>query len=132
MLLGYPFGEGLKRLPAIGRAIDDHPAFGGNPLLIFHRRHEPGRVRITRMHGDSEPEDRRLDVLDLAPACRTVVGFEDAIMMLDPERVGSSRALHKQMRVLNVGVVSTLLRHVLSAHAFAATAPGFTTVPREP
>ena len=122
-------GEGFA---AIGGAVDDDFAGGGNAFFIFHGGDEPGGVRIFRMCGDGKAEDGGLDVGDFGPTGGAVGGTEDAVVMLDPESVWLCGALRDQVRILDVGVVCALGRHVFSAHAFAAGIPGASAVAGDP
>src|SRR6266699_1071040 len=116
VLLRQSLREHLEAFAPIPRARHDDPALHGDALLVAHARHEPGGVRVVGMHRDREAEPRGFDRGDLLPRRRAVGGAEHAIVVLDPKGIGLGPTLDQVVRILNVGIILTLGRHVRRAH----------------
>src|SRR6266699_2644230 len=132
VLLRQSLREHLEAFPPIPRARHDDPALHRDALLVAHARHEPGGVRVVGMHRDREAEPRGLDRGDLLPRRRAVGGAEYAVVVLDPKGIGLGPTLDQVVRILNVGIILTLGRHVRRAHALGTAFPGRTAVPGHP
>ena len=72
--LGQAAAQGLEAAATVAGAVHHHAAFGGNAPLVLDGRHEPGRVRILRMHHHREAEDGRLHIDNLCPSGAVVQG----------------------------------------------------------
>src|SRR2546430_215098 len=132
VLLRQPLREHLKAFAPVPGARYDYPALHWNALLVAHARHEPRGVRVVGMHRHREAERGGLDRGDLLPGRRAIGGAEDAVVVLDPEGIGPGSTLDQVVRILNVGIILALGRHVRRAHALRPAFPGRPAVPGHP
>src|SRR2546425_603242 len=93
---------------------------------------EPHAIHRWEMLRDREADPRGLDRGDLLPRRRAVGGAEHAVVVLDPKGIGLGPTLDQVVRILNVGIILTLGRHVRRAHALGTAFPGRTAVPGHP
>src|SRR5688572_22009489 len=84
------------------------------------------------MDGDGESKNGGFDVRNFGPRRRSVGGFEDAIVMLHPERFGIRSALHQTVNILNIGIELLLRRIVLGSHSAPGLFPRLAPVARDP
>src|SRR5438552_18144403 len=84
------------------------------------------------MDRDSKSENRRFYVFDFSPRRSPVGRFENPIVMLHPENLGISSALHEAVHVLNVVIGLIFFRLILGAHSRTGRVPGFSAIASDP
>ncbi len=83
------------------------------------------------MHGDREAEAAGSGGDDFAPVCAAIGRTKDAAMMLGPQHVGTRRALHNAMGILDQRIQLAPFRHEVGAHTLPHMPCG-TAVARAP
>src|SRR5262249_44576940 len=79
--------KSLERFSSIASAIHNDTSVDWTPLLVFMRRNKPRGVGIVWIDGYGKSEDRRFDIFNFRPGTRTIDGFKDSVVMLDPENL---------------------------------------------
>src|SRR6202043_1568997 len=82
--LGETLGEDLEALAAVAGARDRELALARDAFLVLDLGHEPGRIRLARVHDHGKAERRRLDPGDLAERFSLVGGDKNSVVMLHP------------------------------------------------
>ena len=132
VLVRQSVAEGFKTGSAIVRAVDHHFPVDGVAVRVGLCRHKPGAQRIDRITGHGKTKAGWGGRRDALPTVARIKGAVQAAVVLHPQHIGLRGALHHAVRVLCVGVLGAVGRHVVGLHSIGGQAPGLATVPRLP
>src|SRR5690606_7855960 len=117
-----PVVEHTEAVTASLRARDHEMPIDRYAALVVDRWYEPGGARSQRMYGHGEAETRRPG-LDRLPGLPGIGGAKNPVVVLNPQVVRVGRTADHAMRVLDIGIVAPLGRHVIGAQAFTRAGP---------
>src|ERR1700719_721950 len=98
--LGETFGEDLEALATVAGTRDRELALTRDAFLVLDLGHEPGRIRLARVHGHGKAERRRLNSGDLAERFSLVGGDKNSVVMLHPHALRRGRTLDEAVHIL--------------------------------
>ncbi|MFC6671072.1 hypothetical protein [Marinobacterium aestuariivivens] len=122
-ILGQSAVQRLEALAAVPGTGHHQAGVDRNPAFILDARNEPGGIRIGGVDRDRETEHRGLYALDFGETAATIVGAEDAVVVLNPEPVRRGRAAHHPVRVLADGFVGLFRRQEGRPQSLACLLP---------